>query len=430
MRGRVGRGRIPACGSRPPIGARATAAAVVAVMAVCLPGVVVPAAVAAEAGEPPGTAAMISGLAHESLQGRGLGTEGLAEAGRLVRDWLRHAGAAPGLDDGAWFQEFDAPGGGTIANVVGRIAGSGDEWVVIGAHYDGLGLGEPGSEYAGQVHFGADDNASGVAALVRIAAVVAAVPELERSVYLVAFTGEEAGTLGSRHFVDHPPRDAGQLVAMLNLDTIGGLENDQLIVFGTGTAEEFPSILRGVNHVFRLDLAMNSEGAGASDHVPFFSRGIPVLHFFTGAKPGYHRPGDRVDLVNVAGVERVAGFVGELALYLASEAEPLTFRPVGAERLDTPSRPAKRRRTSFGSIPDFSRESGGILLTGVMPGSGAQAAGLEAGDVIIRIGDTEIDNIYDFQGVLSSHEPGDTVAVRFVRGEETRDTNVVLAERR
>lgn len=377
----------------------------------------------------PSVREMVDELAADELGGRGAGSEGLEEARALVGEWFAAAGLQPGLPGDRWFQGFDGAHGETLANVVGHIPGAGPGWIVVGAHYDGLGLGEPGSEHGGQVHPGADDNASGVAALVRIGAALSGGTDYARDVYVVAFSGEETGKLGSEYFVAHPPRDLASLAAMLNLDTVGRVVNNRLIVFGSATADEFPSMLNGVNHIFRFDLALNSEGAGASDHTAFFAKGVPVLHFFSGAKKEYHRPGDRAELVDAAQTERVADFVTEVASYLAGTAEPLTFRPVGAEHMEAPTRPTQKRRVSFGSIPDFSRESGGILLSGVMPGGGAEAAGLRMGDVIVEIDGGTIDNIYDFQGVLSEHAPGDTLHVRYIRAGETRDAKVVLGER-
>lgn len=374
--------------------------------------------------------AMVNTLADESMRGRGAGSDELVMARNFVRDWFEEAGLMPGMPGGAWYQPFEGAKGEKLDNVVGRIGGTGDEWIVVGAHYDGLGVGEKGSEHPGEIHPGADDNASGVAALVTLAASLAEDGDFERSIYVVAFGGEETGRLGSEHFAAHPPRDIARLAAMLNLDTVGRVEDNRLIVFGSGTAEEFPSLLNGVNNVFRFDLALNEEGAGASDHASFFAKGVPVLHFFTGAKKEYHRPGDVASLVDADETARVAGFAGEVAAYLASGSEPLTFRPKGADRLAEPEKPVERRRVSFGSIPDFSRESGGILLSGVMPGGGAEKAGLLKGDVIVKIGDSAIDNIYDFQGVLSGHTPGDTLHVHYVREGAAGETDVVLGERK
>ena len=359
----------------------------------------------------------------------GRGSDGLEKARDLVRAWFAASGLQPGMVGGEWLQSFDGNNGEALANVVGRVPGAGEGWLVVGAHYDGLGIGADGTEHAGKIHPGADDNASGVGALLRIAEALASLDDLQREVFVVAFSGEETGKLGSEYFVANPPRDLSALTAMLNLDTVGRVENNQLIVFGSGTADEFPAMLRGVNQYFRFDLALSSEGAGASDHTAFFAKGIPVLHFFSGAKKEYHRPGDRSELVDAEQTERVADFVNEVAAYLADTPEPLTFRPVGAERIREPTKEQPRRRVAFGSIPDFTRESGGILLSGVMPGGGAEAAGLAIGDLLIQIDASPLDNIYDFQAILAEHAPGDTVTVIYMRDGEKMLTKVGLRAR-
>jgi S1-C subfamily serine protease len=154
-----------------------------------------------------------------------------------------------------------------------------------------------------------------------------------------------------------------------------------------------------------------------------------VLHFFSGAKPEYHRAGDRLELLNVDGIERLADYVAETATFLAASEEPLTFRPAGIERV-APAAGGKARRVSFGSIPDFARESGGVLLSGVMPGTPAEAAGLRAGDLLVEMDGRAIDTIQDFQAALADRSPGDRVVVRYVRGGETITVEVTLAERR
>ncbi len=367
-------------------------------------------------------------LAGDEMRGRGAGTKQLDRARDVVRDELESAGLEPG-DHGRWLMEFEAPGGARLANVVGRIEGKGPEWIAVGAHYDGLGIAPPGDPSAGLARPGADDNASGVAALVRIARTIAEDSDFTRHVFVVAFSGEEIGLLGSRWFVEHPPAPLERAVAMINLDTVGRIENERVIVFGTGTAEELPAILRGVNHAFGFDLAWNAEGAGASDHTPFFEKGIPVLHFFSGAKPEYHRPGDRLELLNFEALAKLSDFVTEVTTFLAASEEPLTFRPAGIGRLAAPGA-AKPRRVSFGSIPDFSRESGGVLLSGVMPGSPAEGAGLRAGDVLVELDGRAIDSIHDFQAALADRSPGDRVRVKYVRAGETLTVEATLVERR
>jgi hypothetical protein len=371
---------------------------------------------------------IVDTLASDEMRGRGAGSPELDRARALVEGWMNAAGLEPGLGM-SWRQYFVDAGQRTLTNLIGRVEGTGREWILVGAHYDGLGVGAEGTEFAGQVLNGADDNASGVAVLLRAAERVAKAGPLARTVFFVAFSGEELGTLGSRELVGWPPRRLDKCVAMLNFDTVGRIEGDRLIVFGTGTAEELPDMLRGVNYPFGFDLAFRDEGAGASDHTPFFEKGIPVLHFFSGAHPDYHAPGDDADKVNAEAVEKLAEYAAELIVHLAGEETPLTFRPAGADLLPEPGAETQRRKVSFGSIPDFAHDSGGILLSGVMPGSAAEEAGLAAGDLLVALDGATIDTIQDFQAALAARQPGDTVIARFVRNGETREAAVTLRER-
>jgi hypothetical protein len=359
-------------------------------------------------------------LAADNMAGRGNGSPELVKARELIIGWMKEEGVKPGLK-GEWLQEFSGPNQEALANVVGVIAGTGKEWVVVGAHYDGLGTGHPG----------ADDNASGIAALLQIASRVAKEKELARSVYVVAFAGEEIGLLGSRAFAAAPPHPIEDLAAMINLDTVGRMEKDHLIVFGSGTAQEFPDILRGVNYAFKFDLALNSSGEGASDHTAFFEKGVPVLHLFSGANEDYHRATDVPSKVNAAGIVRIADFSSELAVHLAVAETPLTFVPAGAEKLANKTPVASGpRKVSLGTIPDFSKESGGILLSGVMPKSAAEEAGLQAKDLLVEIDGMKLDTIEDFQAALAAKAPGDRIKIRYVREGETKETAAVLRERK
>jgi hypothetical protein len=312
--------------------------------------------------------------------------------------------------------------------VIGILRGDpGATHIIVGAHYDHLGLGEDPADPA--VYNGADDNASGVAALLELARSFTEGGPLARTVVFAAFSGEEEGLLGSRAYVDRPALPLAGARAMLNLDSIGRLKADRLVVFGSGTAGVFEPMLDGINRIFGFRLAKNREGVGAGDHQSFFERGVPVLHLFTDAHLDYHRPTDDVEKVEFDGLVRVTEFAAEIVSYLSDERVVPEFIPAGAEKIHAPAQEG-RRRVSLGTIPDFAQESGGYLVSGIVPGSPAEAAGIRPGDVIVAIDGTPIDNLYDYTAVLKSHEPGDRLRVEIVRDGERHTFDVTLVSRR
>jgi hypothetical protein len=379
-------------------------------------------------------------LADDRQEGRGVGTAGLERAGAYIRDGFKHAGLRTS------FQDFtiprDAPavlhtalGGTATRNVVAIIPGASralrGEIVVIGAHYDHLGMGGFGAldpDSTGRVHNGADDNASGTAALLEIGRQLAGYRP-QRTVVLVAFSGEELGTLGSSYFVEHPtPQPIDSLYAMLNLDMVGRLRNARLLALGAATAREFPALLDSLNTPPRFDLRASGDGWGPSDHAVFFATHHPVLHFFTDLHEDYHRSTDDWQKLNVAGIAQVAQFVADLALALANRPGPLTF-------VDAPRPQAAAGGSGYGAylgtIPDMSGGgvSDGVRITGVRAGSPAEQAGLVAGDVITAIGDKHIGNLYDMTDALRSHQPGDTVVIVSRREGAERRATTVLGKR-
>ncbi len=379
-------------------------------------------------------------LAADSQEGRGVGTAGLERAGAYIRDGFARAGLRVS------FQDFtippDAPavlhttlGGTATRNVVAIVPGSSralrGELVVVGAHYDHLGLGGFGAldpDSTGRVHNGADDNASGTAALLEIGRLLAR-RHPARTVVLVAFSGEELGTLGSSYFVQHPtPQPIDSLYAMLNLDMVGRLRNARLLALGAGTAREFPALLDSLNTPPRFDLRASGDGWGPSDHAVFFATRHPVLHFFTDLHEDYHRSTDDWDKLNVAGIAQIAQFVSDLALALADRPGPLTF-------VDSPRPQAAAGGSGYGAylgtIPDMSGGgvSDGVRITGVRAGSPAEQAGLAAGDVITAIGEKHIGNLYDMTDALRSHQPGDTVVIVSRRDGVERRATTVLGKR-
>ncbi len=307
-----------------------------------------------------------------------------------------------------------------VDNVVGVIpAGAAtkhDGVVVIGAHYDHLGHGSPDSlEAAPGIHNGADDNASGTAALIEIARTLAARrDELARDVYLVAFTAEEMGVLGSTHFVKQLPASR-PVVAMLNMDMVGRMRGNELQVLGAESAAEWSEVVVPACEANRVRCALSGGGHGPSDHMPFYVAGAPVLHFFTGGHLDYHRTSDDAPAVNAAGGARVAMVVADAAVAVAARAARLTYKQVAPPPQGGDLR---KRGGSLGTIPSYSEDASaapGVVISDVVPEGPAAKAGLKGGDRIVALGEVEIRGIHDLMYVLSTAKPGDAVKVTYVR---------------
>ena len=380
-------------------------------------------------------------LADDRQEGRGVGTAGLGRAGAYIRDGFARAGLQ------ASFQDFtipaDAPavlhtalGGTATRNVVAILRGASPalrgEVVVIGAHYDHLGLGGFGAmdpDSTGRVHNGADDNASGTAALLEVARLLAR-RQPARTIVFVAFSGEELGTLGSSFFVQHPmPQPVDSIYAMLNMDMVGRLRSARLMALGAATAKEFPALLDSLNTPPRFDLRASGDGWGPSDHAVFFAARRPVLHFFTDLHDDYHRSTDDWDKINGPGLAQVAQFVADLAWRLANRAGSLTF--VDAPRPVATAGGGSGYGAYLGTIPDMTGSGGatGVRITGVRAASPAEKAGLKAGDVITAIGAKVVANLFDMTEALRSHQPGDTVVIEVKRDGSRQLLTAVLGTR-
>jgi hypothetical protein len=299
-------------------------------------------------------------------------------------------------------------------NVVG-VAGTaapGGETVVVGAHYDHLGLGQSHSldpAPYGKLHHGADDNASGVAALVELARALASrAAGLRRSVHFVAFGAEELGVLGSSHFVKDPPLPLERVAAMVNMDMIGRLRESKLDVHGVGSSPVWKPLLEAANRDAGLTLTFKEGGYGPSDHSPFYAAGRPVLFVFTGTHSDYHRPSDTAARIDAAGIARVLQLVEPIVTALAESREPVAFTRVAAEQ-ETSGSASRGFRVYVGGVPDYSHEGPGVRFSGVSPGSPAEQAGVRAGDVLVRFASHEIRDIYDYTRVLGEQKPGDRV---------------------
>jgi len=321
-------------------------------------------------------------------------------------------------------------------NVVGVIRGAdpklADQAVVIGAHYDHLGLGERNSlapSQAGQVHAGADDNASGTAALLELASELAKRrSDLRRSVVFLAFSGEELGLLGSAWYTKNPAWPLERTAAMINLDMVGRPRDGKLYVGGVGTSPAFRAIVEKANRT-GMTLAFQESGYGSSDHTSFYVKNVPVLFFFSGLHQDYHKPSDTPEKIQSAELARVADLAMNTALTLAASPEKPQFvrvqesRPVAAGG-------GGGYGAYFGSIPDMGEEVQGVKFADVRDGSPAAKAGLKAGDVLVEFAGKEIKNLYDFTYALRAHRPGETVTVVVLRGGEKIKADVTLEVRK
>lgn len=321
----------------------------------------------------------------------------------------------------------------TVRNVAAYLPGQTDEYVVIGAHYDHLGMGDHSSmspaEAGKKVHPGADDNASGTAGVLELARWFASQPKPKRGILFLAFAGEELGLLGSRYFVDHPELPLKNAVAMINLDMIGRLRDGKLYIGGAGSGTTLKPLLEQYvsNHNLKPDFS-GSSGYGSSDHTSFATRGVPVLFFFSGLHPDYHKPSDTWDKIDAPAAAELLKLVAEVATRLAVSPE----RPQYVKMAEPPKAMGGGQGYGawFGSIPDFGDVPRGAKFAGITEGSPAAKAGLKAGDILIEFDGKPIQNLYDFTYALRARKPGDQVKVKVLRGSETVEAEVALEKRR
>lgn len=303
-------------------------------------------------------------------------------------------------------------------NVVGVIEGSDpvlkNENIIIGAHYDHLGRGGEGSlaPRSGEIHHGADDNASGTAGVLELARIFSAQrAKLKRTLVFIAFSGEEEGLLGSNYYVNHPLVPLDKTVAMINMDMIGRMKDRKLVVGGVGTAKEWRQLLTVPNGDFELTL--NEDGYGPSDHSSFYSKQVPVLFFWTGTHSDYHKPSDTFDKINYNDEARILSLVARIVRDLDSADQRLTFTTAKSD----PPR-GSGFRVYLGTIPNYADSNDGLLLDGVRDDSPAAKAGLKAGDKIVRIGNRDVKNVYDYTYALGEMKAGQEYVVEVKRGGE------------
>jgi hypothetical protein len=308
-------------------------------------------------------------------------------------------------------------------NVVATLEGTGetDSYIIIGAHYDHLGTGKFGSLYNRNdttIHNGADDNASGTAGLLELAHYFSEHP-IRNNILFIAFSGEEMGLLGSQHFSENPTIPLNQSMAMINLDMIGRLNNNRLIIFGTGSSAGWNALIAKAN-TDSLVIKTIPDGSGASDHTSFYNKQIPVLHYFTDTHADYHRPSDDSQFINAEGEHRVLEHVKRVIIGLEKlSPEELVYNetPVSQDRNITLS------GVTFGVTPDYGYSGKGMRITGVSGGGPADKAGLKSGDIIIKIADNELKDIYTYMEELNNLKQGQQATVTVLRdgSEQTFD---------
>lgn len=320
-------------------------------------------------------------------------------------------------------------------NVLGLLEGNDpllkNEVIVIGAHKDHLGYGLYGSLYNGkdkQIHNGADDNASGTAALLEIAQKFSSErKDLKRSILFMAFGAEETGLLGSAYFVKSPEFQNMNIVSMLNMDMIGRMTDNKLIIYGTGTSPVWDKLIDSVNSSYAFNITKTPDGFGPSDHSSFYSKNIPVLHFFSGTHSDYHSPSDDYEKINIDDAVKIANMVFEVA----SEIDGIPVKPefTKVSSANNDNRSMGNVKVYVGTIPDYSATVEGMKLSGVKEGSPAEKGGLKAEDIIIKFGSKDVKNIYDYMYAMSEFKPGEEAEVIVLRNNEPVTLKITLGSR-
>lgn len=370
-------------------------------------------------------------LASDSLEGRGTGSKGEKLAGDFIIHEFERIGLTPLGDSSDWRQGFTYRPHGSLTkhgegdssrlamslvqemvgnNVIGYLDNGQANTVIIGAHYDHLGYGDENSLHSGEkaIHNGADDNASGVAALLTLAKRLKG-KHTSNNYLIMAFSGEEKGLWGSNYFCDNPTIDLDSVTYMLNMDMVGRLNDEsKLAVYGVGTSPTWMEILPSIE-VDSITITTTESGVGPSDHTSFYMEDIPVLHFFTGQHEDYHKPSDDIEKINFEGLESVIDYV-ESVIALCDDKGMLEFVRTNDEKEETPD-----FKVTLGVMPDYMYSDIGMRIDGVNADRPAENAGLQKGDIVIRMGDHEVTDMYTYMeglGMFAPEEITDVVVLR------------------
>ncbi len=373
-------------------------------------------------------------LADDKLEGRQTGAQGEKEAADYIAKRFKEMGLEE-KGTNAYFQDFtfkpktdphqevqynveDGDSTITARNVLGYLNNNAAKTVVIGAHFDHLGYGAEGSLHRGEraIHNGADDNASGVAVMLNLAAKLKETNTGNNYLFM-AFSGEEMGLLGSNYFVKNSTLEPGAINYMLNMDMVGRLKADSTIaVYGVGTSPIFKQVITASNTSFKI--IENESGVGPSDHTSFYLDDIPVLHFFTGQHEDYHKPGDDSDKLNYGGMEAISTYIFDIISDLDDNGE-LAFRKTKNESEETP-----RFKVGMGVIPDYLYDGEGMRIDGVSEDKPAIKAGLQKGDVVVKLGDSAVVDMMSYMRALSIFEAGQSTKVVIERDGEKIELDI------
>ena len=376
-------------------------------------------------------------LADDLFEGRETGTLGERLAAEYIANRFKNIQLEPKGTDG-YYQSFafkpssnpheqpifvfsDTDSTVTGRNVVGYIDNKAETTVIIGAHYDHLGLGGDGSLYRegdDAIHNGADDNASGVAVLLDLAQRLSG-NNTNNNYVFIAFTGEEMGLLGSNYFVKNPTIDTKKVSYMVNMDMVGRLNSEKTIaVHGVGTSPVFKQTLFASKD--SLNLAEHESGIGPSDHTSFYLADIPVLHFFTGQHEDYHKPSDDSEKLNYEGMEAISDFIFSVITDLDDNGK-LAFRKTKNESTEVPA-----FKVALGVVPDYLFTGKGMRIDGISEDKPAQKAGLQKGDVVVKLGDLETEDMMGYMKALSTFDTGQTTMVTVERGGKLIEVEVTF----
>lgn len=374
-------------------------------------------------------------LADDALEGRQTGSDGEKAAADYIAERFQNIGLGAKGTKG-YFQTFSFKpktdphqevnytvknGDSTITgtNVIGFIDNKADNTIIIGAHYDHLGYGAEGSLFRGEsqeIHNGADDNASGVAVLLNLADKLKE-KNTGNNYLFMAFSGEEMGLLGSNYFTKNATIDLSKANYMLNMDMVGRLKQDStLAVYGVGTSPILKQVVKANNSKFKI--IENESGVGPSDHTSFYNSDIPVLHFFTGQHEDYHKPGDDPEKLNYEGMETISTYIFDIISDLDDNGK-LPFRKTKNESEDVP-----RFKVGLGVIPDYLYDGKGMRIDGISEDKPAEKAGLQKGDIVVKLGDSLVTDMMSYMRALSTFDTGDKTKVTVKRGEDEVEADI------